>query len=70
LNSIIRAETSKRRSQQAESNARQDPDPLASAEKAIQELRQHPDNRQATEQLERAVQWLKQRAKPKNNAGN
>jgi RNA polymerase sigma factor (sigma-70 family) len=70
LNSIIRTEMSKRRSEQAESKAKQDQDPLANAEKAIKELRQHPDNKQAAEQLERAVQWLKQRSKPKNNAVN
>ena len=63
--------SSKRRGEQAEmARLKQDQDPLASAEKAIKELRQHPDNKQAAEQLERAVQWLKQRSKPKNNAGN
>jgi len=40
-------------------------DPLANAEKALKELRQHPDNKQATDQLERALQHLKQRTKQK-----
>jgi hypothetical protein len=40
-------------------------DPLADAEKAIKELRQHPGNKQATEQLERALQALKGKSKEK-----
>ena len=49
---------------------KQSQDPLADAEKALKELRQHPDNKQAADQLEKAVQWLKQRAKPKDGDGN
>ena len=41
------------------------PDPLADAEQAIKELRQHPGNKQATEQLERALQALKGGSKQK-----
>jgi len=41
------------------------PDPLAEAEKALKELRQHPDSKQAADRLERAAQQLKGQANPK-----
>jgi RNA polymerase sigma factor (sigma-70 family) len=41
-----------------------DTDPAAAVDAALQKLRREPDNRQALEELERAVQRLKERAKP------
>jgi RNA polymerase sigma factor (sigma-70 family) len=40
-------------------------DPVAEAEAALKKLRQDPSDKQATESLERALQRLKERAKPK-----
>jgi RNA polymerase sigma factor (sigma-70 family) len=44
-------------------------DPLADAEKALKELRQRPDNKQAAEALKRAVEQLEKQPKPKENPG-
>jgi RNA polymerase sigma-70 factor (ECF subfamily) len=43
--------------------------PLADAQKALKELEQHPDNKQAAEVLERAVEWLKKRPKSDEKPG-
>src|SRR5205823_1112026 len=45
-------------------------DPLADAETALKELRQHPDDKQAADRLERALQRLKEQAKPKGVSGS
>jgi hypothetical protein len=39
-------------------------DPLAEAEAALKKLKERPDDKQAAEALEWAVQRLKERAKP------
>ena len=44
-------------------------DPLADAEKALKELRQRPDNKQAADALKRAVEQLEKQPKPKDNPG-
>jgi hypothetical protein len=46
------------------------PDPLADAEAALQKLRQHPDDPQAADALERALRRLKERQKPAAPQGN
>ncbi len=43
-------------------------DPLTDAEEALKKLRTNPGDKQATEALERALQRLKERDKPKANA--
>jgi RNA polymerase sigma factor (sigma-70 family) len=39
-------------------------DPVAEAEAALKKLREHPDDKQATEAVEKALRWLKERKKP------
>jgi RNA polymerase sigma factor (sigma-70 family) len=45
-------------------------DPLAEAEAALRKLKEHPDDKQAAEALEKAVQRLKERAKPEGQPEN
>jgi hypothetical protein len=45
-------------------------DPLAEAEAALKRLRERPDDKQAADALERALQRLKERAKPEGQPGN
>jgi hypothetical protein len=42
-------------------------DPLIEAVNALKELRQHLNNKQAADRLERALQQLKEQTKPKNS---
>jgi RNA polymerase sigma factor (sigma-70 family) len=50
--------------------ANQAADPLAEAEAALKKLRGQPDDKQATDALERALKRLKERAKPDGAAGS
>jgi hypothetical protein len=45
-------------------------DALAEAEAALKKLKEHPDDKQATEVLEKALQRLKERAKPPRQEEN
>jgi RNA polymerase sigma factor (sigma-70 family) len=45
-------------------------DPLAEAEAALKKLKEHPDDKQAAEALEQALQRLKEQRKPEGQTGN
>jgi flagellar motility protein MotE (MotC chaperone) len=45
-------------------------DPLAEAEAALKKLKENPDNKEAADALEKALQRLKERKKPEGATGN
>jgi RNA polymerase sigma factor (sigma-70 family) len=54
----------------ADQETREAADPRAEAEAALKKLKQHPDDKQAAEALEKALKRLKERAQPQGQTGN
>ena len=63
-------ETAEKLSDLAAQKMRKVADPLAEAEAALKKLKEHPDDKHATEVLEHALQRLKERAKPEEGPKN